>query len=134
MNAVFCDGFGEPENYADKPPSDGYAAAWLANPGNVAILAERGDQAIGALAGYVLHKFEQARSELFIYDLAVLAGHRRIGAATAMIEAARRVARDAGAWTVFIQAETAPEDAPARALYRRFARSEIAALHFDITP
>ncbi len=51
-----------------------------------------------------------------------------------MIEAARRVARDAGAWTVFIQAETAPEDAPARALYRRFARSEITTLHFDIAP
>lgn len=134
MNSVFCEGFGEPETYADRPPGAGYAAAWLANPANIAILAERDDEPIGALAGYVLHKFEQARSELFIYDLAVLERHRRLGAGTAMIEEARRLARRAGAWTVWVQADSVPEDEPARALYRKFARSELTAHHFDIAP
>lgn len=134
MNAVLAEGFGEPETYADRPPGAGYAAAWLANPANVAILAESGDEPIGALAGYVLQKFEQARSELFIYDLAVLECHRRLGAGTALIEEARRLARQAGARTIFIQADAIPEGEPARALYRKFARSELTAHHFDIVP
>ncbi|MEM7665280.1 MAG: GNAT family N-acetyltransferase [Pseudomonadota bacterium] len=134
MNAVFSAGFGEPENYADHPPGDDYALGWLANLNNVGVLVEADDQAVGALAGYVLTKFEQERSELYIYDLAVLEDHRRRGAATAMIEEMRRIARSIGAWTVFVQADILPEDEPARALYRKFADSEITALHFDIAP
>ncbi|MEM8726640.1 MAG: GNAT family N-acetyltransferase [Pseudomonadota bacterium] len=134
MNAVFSEGFDEPQNYADKPPSDEYARDWLANPHNVAILARVEGNAIGALAGYILPKFEQSRSELYIYDLAVLESHRRVGAATAMIEETRRIAREVGAWTVFVQADVIPEDEPARALYRSLAHEEITALHFDIKP
>ena len=134
MNAVFSDVFEEPENYADKPPSDEYARGWLADPNNIAILAEADGRAVGALAGYVLPKFEQERSELYIYDLAVCESHRRLGVATAMIEETRRIARDVGAWTVFVQADTTPEDEPAQALYRSLTVSELTALHFDIEP
>ncbi|QUL37568.1 GNAT family N-acetyltransferase [Erythrobacter sp. JK5] len=134
MNAVFSEVFEEPENYADRPPGDSHARAWLANANNIAILAEAGGKTVGALAGYVLPKFEQERSELFIYDLAVRESHRRRGAATAMIEETRKIARNVGAWTVFVQADTTPEDEPAQALYRKLASSEITALHFDIAP
>lgn len=134
MNALFSEVFGEPENYAARPPADDYAAGWLANPNNIAILAESDGNSIGALAGYVLPKFEQARCEVFIYDLAVLESHRRMGGATAMIREVRRIAREYGAWTVFVQADTIPEDEPARALYRKLSHSEITALHFDIEP
>ncbi len=134
MNAVFSDVFEEPENYADRPPTDFHAEAWLADTNNIAILAEAEGEPVGALAGYVLPKFEQERNELFIYDLAVLESHRRKGAATAMIEETRRIAREAGAWTVFVQADTTPEDAPAQALYRKLAVNELTALHFDIAP
>ncbi len=134
MNALFADVFGEPENYAANPPDDVYAARWLANPHHVAVLAEVDGAAVGALAGYILPKFEQARSELYIYDLAVLESHRRMGVATALIEETRRIARDTGAWTVFVQADIIPEDEPARALYRKLASEEITALHFDIKP
>jgi len=41
---------------------------------------------------YELHKFEQQRSEIYIYDLAVLAAHRRQGIATAMIQALKKIA------------------------------------------
>ena len=134
MNALFSTVFGEPENYAAHPPDEDYARTWLANPNNVAILAEVEGKAVGAIGGYILPKFEQERRELFIYDLAVLESHRRKGVATAMIEETRRIARDIGAWTVFVQADTIPEDEPARALYRKLASSEITALHFDIEP
>lgn len=134
MNALFCGVFGEPKQYADYPPDDEYVLQWLARSSNIALLAEADGQAVGALAGYELAKFEQARSEIYIYDLAVAQSHRRQGVATAMIEELRRIARQRGAWTVFVQADIVPEDEPARALYRKLASEEITALHFDIAP
>ena len=41
---------------------------------------------VGALAAYELLKFEAERSEIYIYDLAVLEEFRRRGIATALIE------------------------------------------------
>lgn len=134
MNAIFSDVFGEPENYADHPPGDAYAHDWLANPANIAILGLVDDEPAGAIGAYVLQKFEQARAEVYIYDLAVRERHRRKGVASAMIAETRRVARECGAWTVFVQADIIPEDEPARALYRKLSHSEITALHFDIEP
>jgi aminoglycoside 3-N-acetyltransferase I len=134
MNSVFAEGFGEPEHYAANPPSDDWAARWLASPNHIALIAESGGAAVGALAAYALPKFEQARSEIYIYDLAVIEAARRQGVATALIAALRTIARDIGAWTIFVQADTIPEDEPARALYRTLASEEITALHFDIAP
>ena len=134
MNQVFSDVFEEPHNYADRKPDEAWCTAWLANPNNVAIIASEGGDAIGALGGYVLPKFEQARSECFIYDLAVRQESRRMGVATALINEMRRVARAAGAWTVFVQADVLEEDEPARLLYRKLASEEIMAHHFDIDP
>lgn len=134
MNAVFAQGFDDPESYADTLPGDDWAADWLANPNHIALLAEADGVPVGALAGYVLPKFEQARSEIYIYDLAVLEAARRQGVATGLIEALRAHAREIGAWTIFVQADIIPEDEPARALYRKLASEEITALHFDIAP
>lgn len=133
-NAVFAEGFEDSESYSGARPSDGWAADWLANSNNIALLAEAEGEPVGALAAYVLPKFEQARSEIYIYDLAVLERARRQGVATALIDALRTIARDIGAWTIFVQADILPEDEPARALYRKLASQEITALHFDIAP
>jgi aminoglycoside 3-N-acetyltransferase I len=134
MNALFADVFEDPESYAAALPSDRWAADWLANPHHIALMAEADGQPVGALAAYVLPKFEQARSEIYIYDLAVLEAARRQGIATALIDALRAIARDIGAWTIFVQADIVPEDEPARRLYRKLASEEITALHFDIAP
>jgi aminoglycoside 3-N-acetyltransferase I len=134
MNRVFAAGFEDQESYADAPPGDDWALDWLANPNMIGLLAETGGVPVGALAGYVLPKFEQARSEIYIYDLAVLAVARRQGVATALIDHLRVIARAIGAWTIFVQADIVPEDEPARALYRKLACEEITALHFDIAP
>ncbi|MFU7527355.1 GNAT family N-acetyltransferase [Qipengyuania sp. ASV99] len=134
MNALFSDVFEEPENYVDHPPGEANVLDWLANTTNIGVLGLVDGEPRGAIAAYILQKFEQQRSEVFIYDLAVLESHRRIGLATAMIEEVRRIAREASAWTVFVQADVFPEDEPARALYRSLAQSEITALHFDIEP
>lgn len=51
-----------------------------------------GDAVIGGLVAYVLDEFEQARTEIYIYDLAVAEAHRRQGVATALIDALRPIA------------------------------------------
>lgn len=133
MNALFAEAFEDPEHYADCPPADGYAEEQLARRETILLLAEAAGDTVGALAGYVLPKFEQARSEVYIYDLAVAEAWRRQGVATALIEELRGIAREIGAWVIYVQADTAPEDEPARALYGKLGtREEV--LHFDIAP
>jgi aminoglycoside 3-N-acetyltransferase I len=58
----------------------------------VAVAALAGAQVVGALAGCVLPKLEQARSELYLYDLAVDPAWRRRGVATCLIERLQAVA------------------------------------------
>ena len=85
----------------------------------------------GGLVAYVLPKFEQARSEIYIYDLAVASMHRRAGIATMLIEALRGIARERGAYVIYVQADYG--DDPAVALYTRLGTREDV-MHFDILP
>jgi aminoglycoside 3-N-acetyltransferase I len=131
MLAMFGSAFEDVPTYCARQPSDEYLRELLANPGFVAMAACSGAEVVGGLAGYVLPKFEQARSELYIYDLAVAEAHRRQGIATAMIEEVTRQARQRGAYVVFVQADHG--DNPAIALYSKLGvREEV--LHFDIAP
>jgi ribosomal protein S18 acetylase RimI-like enzyme len=84
---------------------------------------------VGGLAGYVLPKFEQPRSEFYIYDLAVDSTHRRQGIATAMIQELRRLAAARGIYIIYVQAEYGDE--PAVALYTKLGKREDV-MHFDI--
>jgi aminoglycoside 3-N-acetyltransferase I len=129
MLAVFGEAFAEPETYGGHQPSDAYLEALLGKPHFIALAALAGDEVVGALAGYVLEKFEQARSEVYIYDLAVAEPHRRNGIATALIRELQRVARERGAYVIFVQADYGDE--PAIRLYESLGtREEV--LHFDI--
>ena len=133
MNRLFADVFEDRESYDANPPDDAYAEGLLARADTILLVAEADGDMIGALAAYVLPKFEQARSEIYIYDLAVVHSWRRRGVATGLIDDLRRVAREAGAWVIYVQADTLPEDEPARALYDKLGtREEV--LHFDIVP
>lgn len=134
MNTLFGAVFEDPSSYCAAPPDDAYASGLLERRDTILLIAEAQGEAVGALAGYILPKFERARSEVYIYDLAVSEAWRRRGVATALIHETRRIAREAGAWTVFVQADVVPEDEPACALYRKLASEEITALHFDIAP
>jgi aminoglycoside 3-N-acetyltransferase I len=131
MLAMFGSAFGEVETYTARQPDDAYLERLLARDTFVAVAAFAGGAVVGGVAGYVLPKFEQARSELYIYDLAVAAGERRRGVATALVRAAQRLAADRGAWVVFVQADHG--DDAAIALYTKLgAREDV--LHFDIAP
>ena len=129
---VFGEAFGEPDTYGARRPSASYLARLLGNDSFFALVALVGGKVVGGLAAYELRKFEQERSEVYIYDLAVLEAHRRQGIATALIEELRAIAAARGAWVIFVQADTGIEDEPAIALYTKLgAREEV--LHFDIS-
>ena len=86
---------------------------------------------IGGLAAYVLTKFEQERSEIYIYDLAVDENYRRRGVATGLINRLRGIAREIDAWVIFVQADHGDE--PAIKLYESLGTREDV-YHFDILP
>jgi len=128
--AVFAEAFDEPETYRRAPPSDEYLTRILAQP-HVVILVALGpdDAVVGGLIAYQLDKFEQARSEFYIYDLAVHVAHRRQGIATRLIRELGSIAKERGAWVMFVQADLT--DPPAIALYQSLGIREDV-LHFDI--
>lgn len=129
MLSMFGQAFGEPETYGTDRPDSDYQRRLLASDNFIALAAVAGEGIVGGLAAYVLPKFEQARSEVYIYDLAVAAAWRRRGIATALIDRLRHVAAEQGAWVIFVQADHG--DDPAIALYSKLGRREDV-LHFDI--
>jgi len=129
MLDLFGEAFAERDTYGARRPGPAYVERLLGNRAFVALVALDGDRVIGALAGYELAKFEQERSEFYIYDLAVAETHRRRGVATDLIAAFRDIAAQAGGWVVFVQADHG--DDPAIALYSKLGTREDV-LHFDI--
>ena len=129
MLTMFGDAFGDPDTYGRARPGAAYLRRLLGSESFLALAALDGGEVVGGLAAYELRKFEQERSEIYIYDLAVAAPYRRQGIATGLILELRRIAAARGAYVIFVQADLA--DAPAIALYTKLgAREDV--LHFDI--
>ena len=126
---LFGEAFGEADTFGTRRPSAAYLERLLGSDTFIALAAVADGAVIGGLAAYELRKFEQERSEIYIYDLAVAEAHRRQGVATALIEALRPIAAERGAWVIFVQADHG--DDPAIALYTQLGTREDV-LHFDI--
>jgi aminoglycoside 3-N-acetyltransferase I len=126
---MFGEAFGDPDTYGRARPGAAYLRRLLGSDFFIAIAALQDDQVVGGLAAYQLHKFEQERSEIYIYDLAVAAACRRQGIATALIEKLKEIGRARGAYVIFVQADYV--DPPAIALYTKLGTREDV-LHFDI--
>lgn len=127
--SMFAEAFDEAATYNEARPGADYLRRLLRNDHFIALAATKEEQLVGGLVAYELPKFEQERSEIYIYDLAVAAAHRRQGIATALILELRKIAAARGAYVAFVQADRG--DAPAIALYSKLGtREEV--LHFDI--
>jgi aminoglycoside 3-N-acetyltransferase I len=128
---MFGESFNELDTYTSKRPCDDYLKQLLNRDYFIALVAMKAGVVVGGIAAYELIKFEQERSEIYIYDLAVAAGHRREGVATALIRSVQDIAAMRGAYVIFVQADTGIEDEPAIALYNKLGKAE-KVLHFDI--
>lgn len=129
MLDLFAAAFGDPESYSAKRPGAGYRRKLLANDAFIALVAVSEGAIVGALTAYELVKFEQERSEIYIYDLGVAETHRRQGVATALISALKTIAATRGAYVIYVQADYGDE--PAIALYSKLGIREDV-MHFDI--
>lgn len=127
--AVFGEAFGERDTYQGAVPSDAYLEALLGKPHFIAVAALHGKDVVGGLAAYELEKFERARSEVYIYDLAVREDHRRQHVATGLIRALGRIAEARGAYVMYVQADRGDE--AAIRLYESLGTREDVH-HFDI--
>ena len=74
---VFGDAFDEVEIYCGAQPSSDYLRRLLSNENFIALAALKHGEVVGGPGAYELQKFEQERGEIYIYDLAVSAAHRR---------------------------------------------------------
>ncbi|NJK40694.1 MAG: AAC(3)-I family aminoglycoside N-acetyltransferase [Acaryochloridaceae cyanobacterium SU_2_1] len=127
--AIFGEAFDEVDTYSSSRPSNAYLKRLLSSDYVIALAALKNGLIVAGLAAYELQKFEQERSEIYIYDLAVSAAHRREGIATALIQNLKKIAVARAASVIFVQADI--EDDPAIALYTKLgAREDV--LHFDI--
>jgi aminoglycoside 3-N-acetyltransferase I len=129
MLTTFGEAFDQVETYGAARPSQAYLQRLLGSDYFIAIAALKHEAVVGGLAAYELQKFEQERSEIYIYDLAIAAAHRRQGLATALIQELKKIAVARGAYVIFVQADIG--DAPAIALYEKLGVREDV-LHFDI--
>ncbi len=128
---VFGQAFEDEATYDSKASSKDYLEKLLARHHFIALAALVDGKVVGGIAAYEMEKLELERSEIYLYDLAVLESHRRRHIATHLIDALREIAVDRGAWVVFVQADHG--DDPAITLYTGLGTREDV-LHFDIKP
>lgn len=131
LNAVFADAFQDPDTYLAKKPSRQYLSELLGLPICIVLVArDTEDGVVGGLVAYELKKFEQERSEIYIYDLAVTERHRRRGVATQLVEELKEIGRARSAYVIFVQADEG--DTPAITLYEKLSSEKAHPYHFDI--
>jgi ribosomal protein S18 acetylase RimI-like enzyme len=88
-----------------------------------------GDTLVGGLVAYELPLLSGA-TEMYLYDIAVLPQHRRLGIGTRLIEALMEEAKRRGVSTIFVEAEA--DDTGAIAFYRSLKAEEQGVCHFNI--
>ena len=131
MLGLFAEVFDDHATYQEKIAADAYLESRLRDDSFIALAAVVDGKVVGALAAYVLKKFEQERSEIYVYDLGVSETCRRRGVATGLINEVRAIARGLGAYVIFVQADAGDE--PAIKLYESLGTREDVH-HFDIDP
>lgn len=129
MLGMFGEAFEDVETYGRARPGPAYGERLLGSDTFIAVVALVGEEVVGGLAAYELQKFEQERSEFYIYDLAVASTHRRKGIATALIGELQSLAAARGAYVIFVQADRG--DDAAITLYSKLGTREDVH-HFDL--
>lgn len=127
---VFGEAFKDNKTYQKAKPSPDYIKNFLSDATHIVLVATKNSKVIGGLVAYELKKFEQQRSEIYIYDLAVSKNHQRNKVATSLIENLKIIAKDRGDYVIFVQADKA--DKAAISFYKTLSMSDIETHNFDI--
>lgn len=98
------------------PLSDAYLDRLLARPDVRAFAALEGDRVVGGLRAHVLPMTTSERSEVFLYDIAVVPAQQRLGIGRALVDALRAMAAAEGIDVVWVPADN--EDTHALDFYR----------------
>lgn len=127
--AVFGEAFEEADIDLSAQPDASYLANLLANDQFIVLVALKEGVVLGGLTAHVLPKFDQARREIYVYELAVREDYRRRGIATGLLEGLKVIGARINASGMYVQAY--PSDLPAVALYTKLGVGEDV-FHFDI--
>lgn len=102
--------------------------AYLAEPGNLMIVAVDGDLVIGQAAA-VIHKHPDKPDELYIDEVGVSPDWRQRGIARRMMQALFALGRSMGCQASWLATEV--ENLPARRLYESFGEDGVEIVMFD---
>jgi aminoglycoside 3-N-acetyltransferase I len=116
--------FGEPY----LPLGDDYLDGLLGREDFWAIAALAGDEIVGGLTAHTLPMTRSEAAEVFIYDIAVHADHRRTGVGGLLISTLREAAHAAGVHDAFVSVDTADDEAIA--FYRAVGGAQADVMHF----
>jgi ribosomal protein S18 acetylase RimI-like enzyme len=100
----------------DEAPDPEAVRRYLADVRNVFLLAYDGARAVGFLRGSELGQLKSTRTQMFLYEIEVLAPFRQRGIGGELVRWLLQYARVAGMEEVFVF--TDPANDPAVALYR----------------
>jgi aminoglycoside 3-N-acetyltransferase I len=126
---VFGEVFDDAESRRYPTPRDEYLRSILTNSRFIVLVALREERVIGGLTAHILDRFGQELREIYIYDLAVQAEHRRKRVATNLLSNLRQIAVSLGINTTYVQSDIS--DDAAVALYEKFGTKRDV-FHFDI--
>lgn len=127
---LFGEMFEDMNTYQGAKPSEEYIKDFLKDNTHIVLVAQDNESVVGGLVAYELKKFEQERSEIYIYDLAVSNKHQRKGIATTLVENLKRIAQERGISSLFVQADKA--DAHAISFYQSLGARQTDTYNFDI--
>lgn len=122
--------FNDDKSYQSAKPKDDYIEDFLNDHNHISLIALDDNKVIGGLVAYILTKFEQERSEIYIYDLAVSDTHVRLGIATKLIENLKEIAKTQGIDSIFVQADKSDEGAVS--FYKSLGAKSTDTYNFDI--
>ena len=109
LNQVFSETFNDAENYSANKPTIEYLNNFLSDQSHVVLVAENESHVVGGLVAYCLTKFESERKEIYVYDLAVNGKFQRQGIGRKLLDELKIVARQLGAYVIFLQADEGDE-------------------------
>ncbi len=97
-------------------PTKSHLQRLLSNESFLVFVAKKDEKVVGGLTAYILDKYDNEKSSVYIYDIAVLTEQQRKGIGKLLITTLNHYCEKNGFDEVFVQAET--EDTQAINFYR----------------